>query len=193
MIEPTLPPSFLFIPEQLRATLHAEVQKEAQKEAQNRSASPLRDVDPSGFSAQVHWPVSARTLGADRGFRFETVELTAQALHIHCSDPSRTFFKPGSTIVQARLFLPKKLLSGEGTPADFVAFDFLAKVVKAVVPAEGLPVQETGFVLRILQMEESHRTALDALLLRLRTDAPLLSERVSSNNTLGERAGATAR
>ncbi|MCA2961368.1 MAG: hypothetical protein IOD12_14045 [Silvanigrellales bacterium] len=184
-LSPTGPADIQTIQEELRASLA--------KPSESARPSPLREVDPSGFAARVHWPFSGRTLGSDRGFRFETGELTSHALHIRCQDFSRTFFKAGSTIIQARLFVPKQLLTGEGTPVDFVAFEFLAKVVKEVKHVEGQSPSDAGFLLNILQIDESLRHTLEELLLRLRSEPEDTTDSRASVTGTSLRLGASAR
>ncbi len=132
--------------------------------------TPLRELDPTGFAARVQWHLSVRTLGSDRSFRLHTVELTAHALHVHALDFSATGFRAGSTILHARLLVPRTLLDGQGTPADVVPIEFLGKVVKAVHPVEGHDASEAGFLLQVVQMDPAHTQALASLLGRLRTE-----------------------
>lgn len=133
--------------------------------------SYLRDIDPSGLTARVDWPLAVRTLGSDRAFRLRVTELTPRSLFVSCPTFSTTAFRAGSTIVQAELSVPRVLVEGNGTPVDHVRFSFLAKVVK-VIPVPGDERECEGFVIAMVQMEHDKAMALSDILARLRDAEP---------------------
>lgn len=161
-LSPTGPGQIQEIKEELRATLASAPQASPPR-------SHLKDLEPSSQGAFVQWPLTLRTLGSDRVYTFRTGEVMPRAVFVQCDTFARTYFRPGSTIVQVQMMIPKILTGGEGSPVDYVPVDFLAKVAKvsSIAGPAGVPVDE-GFSLQILQMEREHATTLADVLARLR-------------------------
>jgi hypothetical protein len=169
LLSPTEPGDIQNIQDALRATLDKSSPGQSLVIAPLRS--PLREIDPTGLAAKVDWHISLRTLGSDRGFRFETIEVSGHAIHVRCADFDRTFFRPGATIVQVHLFVPNALRGTNGTPVDYSTLTFLGKIVKEVPRAAVQKPIEAGFLLHVIQMDQNEATKLTDILARLQGEA----------------------
>jgi|GEM_PF-3613771 len=167
LLEPTGPGDIRSLQRDLKATL---TPAGASAGATSGLRTHLRGLENT-LGAFVHWPITARTLGSDHGYRFETEEITPSSLYVRCEQFTRTSFRAGATILQARLFVPRVLVHGEGTPVDFVAFEFLARVSRVLGAEEARTAhpQVPGFVLQVIQMDFGDATLLAETLARLRT------------------------
>ena len=122
--------------------------------------SMLRNPDDNGFGAFLQAPLVLRTLGADRGYKFATYELTPNALFVVCNDMAKYPFKMGSTIVQGVLQITTE-------DQRTRALVFLGKIESMAMPSEASTDLPGGFVLRIIQMNFDERELLEKLIVNL--------------------------
>lgn len=130
--------------------------------------SLLRKPDDNGFGAFAQASLVVRTLGADRGYKFVTYELTPNAMFVVANDMAKYPFKVGSTIVQGVVQLTTE-------DQKVRALAFLGKIEAVLPPSE--PDSEliddvpAGFVLRIIQMSFDEREVLEKVILSLSKSA----------------------